>query len=175
MTESLLTADALVKLALGVIALGVIVTGWFKVGLPALRDRRHRDRSVDDVMIGRPEIPANPITGEPARPEILPIGVRLDQLGTLLLEIHHELHPNGGSSMKDAVGRVESQVATMSYRLDSGNRRFDDIDADLKRIKLQIGGELSTATGALAHAAEASTAALRTIETAILADPPSDL
>lgn len=53
--------------------------------------------------------------GEPARPGVpqrLGVMARLD-------EMHHELHPNSGSSLADAVNRTEKQGKEMGEKLDA--------------------------------------------------------
>lgn len=49
-----------------------------------------------------------------------------------LNRIDGELKHNGGSSMKDALKRVEKKLAEIDGRLEEGNNRFDRIE---KRIK----------------------------------------
>lgn len=156
-----------VELVLGLIAIGAAVAGWFRWGLPKYRSWRDRKASERELWHGRPAIPANPITGAPPQPA-------KPSIGQLVAEIWHELHPNGGSSMKDQQTRMEvtlaeirDRVGAVEGRLEAGDRRFDEIDAALA-------GELHTAHDALANAAEASTQALSTIETAIKATPPSE-
>lgn len=167
--------DGLVKLALGLIALGGIVVGWLRWGWPLLRARWERERSKDAVLLGTDAVPANPITGEPARPAIPSIAQQMLSLVTKVDEIHHETHHNDGSSIKDAVARLEDAIRGVNARLDAGERRFDRVDSDLAEVKGQVAGELAISNSALAHAAEASSGALRVIEKAIEADPPPDL
>lgn len=185
-----------VDVTLSVIALVSAVLGWFRWIRPRLRARLERQRSIDEVLLGRDAIPANSITGAAAQPAKPSIGQQvtaqaemLDALGKLVAEIHHELHPNGGSSMKDGQARLEGavaklldEVALMKRRLERGDHRFDDVAGRLGRIEGVLADELRTAqqvavtaTDAVGHAAEASKAALETIHDAILADPPPDI
>lgn len=56
--------------------------------------------------------------GEPERPGITParpgVMVRLRQYDARLAAIEHELHPNAGKSLRDAVDRVEAQTTQAS-------------------------------------------------------------
>lgn len=46
-------------------------------------------------------------------------------------EMHHELHRNDGSSIKDAVERLEDGNARIEQRLELGDGRFDQLAADI--------------------------------------------
>lgn len=59
-----------------------------------------------------------------------------------LNNIDGELKHNGGSTMKDAVRRIENsltkitqQVETMNARLEQGDKRFDDVEEELEVLK----------------------------------------
>lgn len=54
----------------------------------------------------------------PRRPGVL------ERLSTVEKELQH----NGGSSIKDAVRRIEKTLSQMDERLDEGNRRFEAIE-----------------------------------------------
>jgi hypothetical protein len=88
---------------LGIGVLSVIFSAVFAV-VRTLRPLVHRvGQFLDDW------------NGEPARPGIAPAkpGV-MEQLtahASRLAAIEHELHPNGGSSMRDAIDRLEAQAA----------------------------------------------------------------
>jgi len=45
-----------------------------------------------------------------------------------LQKIEIELKHNGGSSIKDAVKRIEQKLHVIDERLDEGNKRFDNIE-----------------------------------------------
>jgi hypothetical protein len=49
-----------------------------------------------------------------------------------LNRIDGELQHNSGSSMKDAIKRIENKLATIDGRLEEGNKRFEEIE---KRIE----------------------------------------
>lgn len=48
-----------------------------------------------------------------------------------LITVEKELQHNGGSSIKDAVKRIETKLNTMDSRLKSGDERFDEIEKRL--------------------------------------------
>ena len=52
-----------------------------------------------------------------------------------LNNIDGELKHNGGSTMKDAVKRIEKKLSNIDTTLDAGNKRFDEIDARLNNIE----------------------------------------
>lgn len=49
-----------------------------------------------------------------------------------LQKIEGELKHNGGSSIKDAIRRVEQKLEQIDVRLDEGNKRFNEIEERLK-------------------------------------------
>ena len=62
--------------------------------------------------------------GEPAAPGRSAVPGVMERLN----RIDGELKRNGGSSMKDAITRVEKKLETIDARLDDGNNRFDIIE-----------------------------------------------
>lgn len=50
-----------------------------------------------------------------------------------LNNIDGELKHNGGSTMKDAIKRIENKLTAIDVRLDEGNKRFDDIEKRLDK------------------------------------------
>lgn len=52
------------------------------------------------------------------------IDVRLGRLERQVDDIHHETHKNDGSSIKDAMGRVEEGVAGLHGRMDDVDRQL---------------------------------------------------
>jgi hypothetical protein len=66
--------------------------------------------------------------GEKARPGHKAVPGVMDRLQTLENELTH----NGGTSMKDALKRVEDKINQIDVRLEDGNKRFDEIE---KRVK----------------------------------------
>lgn len=52
-----------------------------------------------------------------------------------LNRIDGELKRNGGSSMKDAINRVEQTQKQILERLDEGNQRFVDVERRIERLE----------------------------------------
>lgn len=158
--------NSVVELLLGLLGLAAAAAGWLRWGWPRYKQHREEKASLHELWHGRPAVPANLLTGakaEPAKPSI----------GQLVAEIWHELHPNGGSSLKDSQTRTEetlkgvvTRLDTIEQRLAAGDRRFDHIDEVLAE-------ELHTANDAVANAAEAAKTLLPVIDTAIKAKPPA--
>lgn len=69
--------------------------------------------------------------GEDARPGHKAVPGVLDRLQKLENELSH----NGGSSMKDALKRVEQKINQIDVRLEDGNARFDAIETDIKNLR----------------------------------------
>lgn len=67
-------------------------------------------------------------SAEPGRPKVPGVMERLN-------EIDGALKNNGGTSIKDAVDRIEIRVGEIDNRLTEGDLKFDDIHNELKRIK----------------------------------------
>ena len=65
--------------------------------------------------------------GEPAMPGRSAVPGVMERLN----RIDGELKRNGGSSMKDAINRVEKKLEQIDGRLDEGNKRFDEIETRL--------------------------------------------
>jgi hypothetical protein len=172
------TLDLLLLLS----ALGTAALAWIKLVRPRVQARAAERAAVNEVLLGAPAVPANPITGAPARPKVPAIGQQVadlrdvvDALAEVLEQVRHEVHPNDGSSMKDAVGRTERLLGEVSARLSDGDRRFDEQGERLVRIEGVLADELRVATDAVANAAEASKTVLSVIDAAIAASPPPDL
>jgi hypothetical protein len=62
--------------------------------------------------------------GEPASPGRSAVPGVMERLN----RIDGELKRNGGSSMKDAINRVEKKLEQIDARLEDGNKRFDIIE-----------------------------------------------
>jgi hypothetical protein len=65
--------------------------------------------------------------GEPAAPGRSAVPGVMERLN----RIDGELKRNGGSSMKDALNRVEKKLDQIDNRLEDGNKRFDTIETEL--------------------------------------------
>jgi small-conductance mechanosensitive channel len=145
-----------VNFALGLSGLAGVVFGVWRKGVPWARARALRQRSMDEVILGRPEIPGNPITGEPARKAIPPLGDRLDQLSSQQEFVIAQMHAN--AQQQAQLDRIEAKQAATDQHI----RR---IDSDIAEMK-------STLVDTMHSAAEANRHLLPTIETAIKATPP---
>ncbi|CAB4123685.1 hypothetical protein UFOVP45_7 [uncultured Caudovirales phage] len=66
--------------------------------------------------------------GEPARKGRSRVPGVMERLNKLDGELSH----NGGSSIKDAVKRIEQKLIEIDVRLDEGAQRFEDIEKDRK-------------------------------------------
>jgi hypothetical protein len=55
-----------------------------------------------------------------------------------LYEIDGQLKNNGGSSVKDAVDRIETRVLEINNRLSENDKRVDEIQSELKRINKDL-------------------------------------
>jgi len=62
--------------------------------------------------------------GEPQRPGHPKTAGVMERLQKIEIELKH----NGGSSIKDAVKRIEQKLHVIDERLDEGNKRFDNIE-----------------------------------------------
>lgn len=62
--------------------------------------------------------------GEPAKPGRSAVPGVMERLN----RIDGELKRNGGSSMKDAITRVEKKLEQIDARLEEGNKRFEAIE-----------------------------------------------
>lgn len=72
--------------------------------------------------------------GEDERPGVPARAGVMERLATL----DHELKPNNGGSIKDAVNRIEKDVKRMDNRLEDGNTRFDSIEQRLDSLEKNL-------------------------------------
>jgi hypothetical protein len=70
-------------------------------------------------------------SGEEARPGRSRVPGVMERLNS----IDGELKNNGGSSVKDAVDRIENKISTIDNRLADGDKKFDDLYNEVKSIK----------------------------------------
>ena len=118
---------ALVTIFAVAAGLGALATVWHKILGPAWRKTRSVYASVDaflDDWNGEPAQPARP--GRPAVPARPGVLARLDhQRNTLathsdhIEQIRHQVLPNGGSSIRDAVARIERNQSAQVAAHDS--------------------------------------------------------
>lgn len=109
------------------ILLGAAFSFW-RWGMPWIRQSIHEQKSMREVLLGRDEIPANPITGAEAVPAVKPLGQQVAEMTALLLEVHHEVHPNTGTSMADSVSRIEERLVSGDGRFSAIEKRLDNIE-----------------------------------------------
>ena len=69
--------------------------------------------------------------GEPAAPGRDAVPGVMARLNNIDGELKH----NGGSTMKDAMKRVEKKLDTIDTRLSEGNKRFEAIESEIKELK----------------------------------------
>lgn len=146
-----------VNFALALSALIGVALGVWRKGVPWAQARALRQRSIDEVILGRAEIPANPITGEQARKAIPALGDRLDQLSAQQEFVIAQMHAN--AQQQAQLDRIEAKQA--------------DTDQHVRRIDAELVAMKSTLVDTVHSAAEANRHLLPTIETAIKATPPA--
>lgn len=82
------------------------------------RDDRHRDAKLDRILIAFEGAPADPLSGTPARTGVL------DRIGA----IEAQLERNGGSTMRDAIARLEVAGGTAKALQDADRQRLERIE-----------------------------------------------
>ena len=102
--------------AAGVIAVGTALGLLWKLVKP-LCDRIHVAMDSWDAFL-------RDWAGEPASPGRSAVPGVMERLN----RIDGELKRNGGSSMKDAINRVEKKLEQIDARLEDGNKRFNIIE-----------------------------------------------
>jgi hypothetical protein len=107
--------------AAGVITVGTALGMLWRL-LKPLCDRLH-------VLMDNWDTFMRDWAGEPAAPGRSAVPGVMERLN----RIDGELKRNGGSSMKDALNRVEKKLEQIDARLEEGNKRFEDIEARVSR------------------------------------------
>ena len=87
-------------------AFGVVYAAFRKV----MRPLRRGVANIDLLVNGRPEERAAWDQSHILVPEIKPAALRLDDIEAALAQVMAEVTTNGGSSIKDAVKRIESRL-----------------------------------------------------------------
>ncbi|MCG6499180.1 hypothetical protein [Kitasatospora sp. A2-31] len=87
---------------------GAVVTLSAALGLiwRATRGVRRLAAKVEEVVDDWTGVPDRP--GVPGRPGVM---ARLDTIEHRIAAVEHELHPNSGASLRDAVDRVDQRTA----------------------------------------------------------------
>lgn len=114
-------------------ALGTVLASWLLIGkiiVPAAKRVSSWFNSWEKFMVDW--------AGEEARPGRDAIPGVMERLN----DIDGELKNNGGSSIKDAVDRIDTQVneilsdsKEIKRRLEDGDRKFDQIEKRLKKLE----------------------------------------
>lgn len=92
----------------------VAITGLGTLAWRAVRTvRRVLDR-MDELVDDWQGVPARP--GVPGRPGVM---ARLRQIEQRLAGVEHELQPNSGQSLRDAVDRVDARTRTIAPDTDT--------------------------------------------------------
>ncbi|MFF0744225.1 hypothetical protein ACFYVL_27885 [Streptomyces sp. NPDC004111] len=87
----------------------VATAGALAVVWRAIRPLRQLARRVEDFVDDWQGTEARP--GVPARPGVM---TRLGAIEEQLAAVEHELHPNSGGSLRDAVDRVDQRTAQLT-------------------------------------------------------------
>ena len=106
--------------AAGIITVGTALGMLWRL-LKTLCDRIHK-------FMDRLDIFMRDWDGEPAAPGRSAVPGVMERLN----RIDGELKRNGGSSMKDALARVEKKLEQIDARLDDGAKKFNEIEAQIK-------------------------------------------
>lgn len=113
-------SQELIMWATAVITVGGALTLLWKVISPAIKKTRHLLEALSRFTTDW--------FGEEAAPGRDRVPGVMERLNNIDGELKH----NGGSTMKDAVKRIEKKLTEIDARLGEGNKRFEEIE---KRIK----------------------------------------
>ncbi|MEU6491078.1 hypothetical protein ABZ890_11870 [Streptomyces sp. NPDC046984] len=104
-TTGVPAVDTLVVWSLAAVAVaGALALAW-----RAARGLRRFVGRIDEFMDDWQGVPARPGVSE--RPGVM---TRLDQIEGWMFRVEHELRPNGGSSLRDAVDRVDHRTQALA-------------------------------------------------------------
>ncbi|MGA5268038.1 hypothetical protein [Streptomyces lydicamycinicus] len=88
---------------------GVVISGALALAWRATRSFRRIGGKVEDFVDDWQG--TDPRPGVPARPGVMS---RLGAIEERLARVEHELHPNSGSSLRDAVDRVDERTRQLT-------------------------------------------------------------
>jgi archaellum component FlaC len=111
--------DPILTWSASIIAVGGALTVLWKIFAPLVSRFRKMMDSIDNFM--------RDWSGEEARPGHPEVAGVMERLQKIESELKH----NGGTSIKDAVRRIENKLTKIDERLDEGNKRFQDIEDEL--------------------------------------------
>ena len=111
--------DPLLTWSASIIAVGGAATVLWKIIVPIVNRIRRMMDSLDDFI--------RDWAGEAARPGHPEVPGVMERLQKIEAELKH----NGGSSIKDAVKRIETKLTKIDERLEEGNKRFKEIEDEI--------------------------------------------
>ena len=128
-----LSVNLIIQDALIVCALVAALAGLFATGRGLLRAVRRFNHHLDDVM------------GTEARPGVAARPSLVERLAS----IEHELHPNSGGSLRDAVDRTERRLSGLELRLQLATlerqRIIDAMLSDRRNLETRLGADFGPA------------------------------
>lgn len=106
-------------------SIAIVIGAWFAISkliAPAVKRIKEIGQNLDNFIEDWHGTPAR--DGRDAVPGVM------DRLN----KIDGELTHNGGSSVKDAVARIESGIIRINERLEEGDKKFNEIEDRLEDI-----------------------------------------
>lgn len=107
--------DTSISLCVGALALAAAIVGVWRKVLPRLRKRAAEREAINAVLLGRPAVPRNRITGEQALPGIPSIGQRM-------------------SEISERTANVEKAVVAIAQQ----HQEITDLKADVAELKSDV-------------------------------------
>jgi len=104
-------------------SIAIVIGAWFAISrliAPAVKRIKQIGKDLDNFIEDWHGTPAR--EGRDAIPGVM----------QRLNNIDGELTHNGGSSVKDAVQRIESGIIKINHRLEEGDKRFNEIEDRLE-------------------------------------------
>lgn len=164
-TTLLLAFTEHVELALALAGLCTAVYGLWRWARPRIEEERAERKAMRQVLIGKPAVPANPITGEPAQDEIPSIGAQMTEAVKSLEYLIARDHQVAG---------LLARVDAVEQRLAKGSAEFAAMHADLAAIRAELEEMRSTLGEALRTQGQANRDLIPVMGAAIRATPPDD-
>ena len=104
-------------------SIAIVIGAWFAISrliAPAVKRIKQIGKDLDNFIEDQHGTPAR--EGRDAIPGVM----------QRLNNIDGELTNNGGSSVKDAVQRIESGIININHRLEEGDKKFNEIEDRLE-------------------------------------------